>query len=201
MFITAGAGNALGNQAYGALAGEGPLSMRSGSPSCAPLQQLGQGSCELQDSSSSRDCRCKPLLLAGVIAGALLALWDAAAARCPHAGSWCAQAFSGTRTSSSANSFPDGSSHSYYQAVPDEMPAEYWVRCMGLLAVVPPAQLACAVLAVTSHVAVLGWGSLALHEGLQPAAPLDCSGRGVQDSRVCDCWCVASESIGTDPRV
>ena len=66
----------------------------------------------------------KPLLLAGVIAGALLALWDMAAARCSHAGSWCARAFLGTQTSSSANSFPDGSSHAYYQAVPDEMPAE-----------------------------------------------------------------------------
>ena len=32
MFITAGAGTALGNQAYGALAGEGPLCCRAGVP-------------------------------------------------------------------------------------------------------------------------------------------------------------------------
>ncbi len=62
----------------------------------------------------------------------MLALWDLAAVRCSDAGSWCMRAFSGTRTSSSAHSFPDGSSHPYYQAVPDEMPAEYWVRSVRL---------------------------------------------------------------------
>ena len=82
--------------------------------------------CEACYDPSEADSGC--LLHVGVIAGALLALWDLAAERCSDAGSWCARAFSGTRTSSSANSFPDGSGHQYYQAAPDEMPAEYWVR-------------------------------------------------------------------------
>lgn len=64
--------------------------------------------------------------LAGIAAAALLALWDVAAARCSDAGSWCMHALSGSRTSSSAHSFQEGSSHHYYQAVPDDMPAEYW---------------------------------------------------------------------------
>ena len=66
---------------------------------------------------------------AGIAAAALLALWDVAAARCSDAGSWCMHALSGSRTSSSAHSFQEGSSHHYYQAVPDDMPAEYWVCC------------------------------------------------------------------------
>ena len=66
---------------------------------------------------------------AGIIAGALLALWDLAAARCARVGFWCVRAVSGSLSSSSVHSGPDGSSQHYYQAVTDDLPSEYWVCC------------------------------------------------------------------------
>lgn len=66
---------------------------------------------------------------AGIVAGALLALWDLAAARCAGAGSWSMRAVSGSLSSSSIHSGPDGGSQHYYQAVTDDLPSEYWVRC------------------------------------------------------------------------
>jgi len=91
---------------------------------------------------ASEGCLFKGSALpAGIMAAALLALWDLAADRCSDAGSWCMQAFSGSRTSSSALSMNDASGHYCYQAVPDDTPAEYWVRsflhqpgCISLLA-------------------------------------------------------------------
>ena len=71
-------------------------------------------------------------ICAGIIAGALLALWDLAAARCAGAGSWCMRAVSGSLSSSSVHSGPDGSSQHYYQAVTEDLPSEYWVRCPHL---------------------------------------------------------------------
>ena len=67
---------------------------------------------------------------AGIIAGALLALWDLAAVRCAGAGSWCMRAVSGSLSSSSVHSGPDGASQHYYQAVTDDLPSEYWVCCL-----------------------------------------------------------------------
>ena len=65
---------------------------------------------------------------AGIAAGALLALWDLAAVRCAGVGSWCMRAVSGSLSSSSVHSGPDGSSQHYYQAVTEDLPSEYWVR-------------------------------------------------------------------------
>ena len=65
---------------------------------------------------------------AGIIAGALLALWDLAAVRCAGAGSWCMRAVSGSLSSSSVHSGPDGGSQHCYQAVTEDLPPEYWVR-------------------------------------------------------------------------
>ncbi|CAK0785198.1 hypothetical protein CVIRNUC_008404 [Coccomyxa viridis] len=94
LFITAGASSALGNSAFGALA--------------------------------------------GIVAGALLALWDLAAARCAGAGSWSMRAVSGSLSSSSIHSGPDGGSQHYYQAVTDDLPSEYWGPPRQQHATLPP---------------------------------------------------------------